>query len=134
MAIKAGPLVPQRVELLESDPSGDTWVYITPATNRSNLERGEMLRDIEVTTQGVRVNVNPYLLQNWQIWASAGAEDIGRVIVIRGDDEEDIFEGKGRDDLTRAQFMELLQKIPPTVIAEWNTKVLEVNADWRYPL
>jgi len=137
MPIQAAPLVAQKMALDDRtvDPSGDTWVYVRPATGREHLARAELLREISYELNGaIVVRVNPVLLQYEEIWLTSGNADgkVGNIVVLR-DKEEKIFFTKSLNDYTRTEFMEELSELPPTVVANWVAVVRRVNAAWRSP-
>jgi len=137
MPIQAAPLVAQKMALDDRtvDPSGDTWVYVRPATGREHLSRAEMLKEISYEPNGaVVVRANPILLQFEEIWLTAGNEDgkVGNIVVHRGDDKRIFFE-KSIKDYTRSEFMEELADLPPIVLANWVVVVRRLNAAWRNP-
>lgn len=134
--IKAGAIVAQKMEMSNLDPSGDTWVWVRPATGRDCLQRGQLLRNVSVDASGLLHNtVNPILLQNKEIWLTAGNEDgeIGRIVVERPDGSTHTFFKKKKSEYTEQEFVSELMELPPVVARTWNTLVRQVNEDWFYP-
>lgn len=137
MPIQAAPLVAQKMLLDDRtvDPSGDTWVYVRPATSREHLARAEMLKETSYEPDGtIVVRGNPVLLQFEEIWLTAGNEDgkVGNIVVHRGDEKRVFFE-KPFDDYTRAEFMEELSDLPPMVVVNWVVVVRRLNKAWQSP-
>ena len=137
MPIQAAPLVAQKMTLDDRtvDPSGDTWVYVRPATGREHLSRGELLKETSYELNGaIVVRANPILLQFEEIWLTAGNEDgkVGNIVVQRGDEKRVFFE-KSINDYTRSEFMEELTALPPMVLANWVVVVRRVNIAWQSP-
>jgi hypothetical protein len=135
MPIQAAPLVPQRMELTSLDESGDTFVWVRPATGREKLQRGELLKDRVFTQSGLHSSVNPVALQNLEIWLTAGNGDgdIGTIVVEYDGGETRTFFDKKKVEYTRADFIKELNELPDIVIATWHAKVIEVNPGWMYP-
>ena len=140
MAVKAGPTQPVKKLLDSSDPSGDTWVMIKPATYRDDILRGELLKDSRLVASGVQgvgmqSFVNQYALRAEEIWLTFE----GAHLVLEGEDEkgkisaEEPFKDKTRANWSRGEFMDALDLLPPFVVIEWSRKVIEVNADWALP-
>lgn len=131
MSIKAAPVGPVKRLLVDSDPSGDTWVMINPVTYREDMLRGEVLKTREISREGSRMqSVNLYTLYAEEIWLTY---DDARIII--DDDGEELVLFKPRTDMTKETFMAALthKKMPPGVVLEWHTQVVEVNPDWMYP-
>lgn len=135
MPIKCAPLVPQRMELTNLDESGDTFVWVRPATGRDKLARGELLKDRVYSQNGLHSSVNPVALQNLEIWLTAGNDDgeVGNIVVEYSDGSSRTFFSKKKGDYTRATFINELNELPDKVIAAWHAKVVEVNPGWFYP-
>lgn len=137
MPVKAGALVAQKMELKNLDPSGDTWVWVRPATGRACLQRGELLTNKIVTPDGLQPQCNPVMLQNEEIWLTAGNEDgeIGHIVVeYEGEDEPRIFFQKKKDDYTKSEFLKELMELPPIVAATWVSLVRQANQAWIFPI
>lgn len=123
------------MELSDLDPSGDTWVWVRPASGREKLQRGELLKDRTLTERGLHSSVNPVALQNLEIYLVSGNEDgeIGHIVVEYDDGETRTYFAKKRSDYTRAEFIKELNELPDIVIAAWHAQVIRVNAAWFYP-
>jgi len=138
MPIKAVSLVAQRRELLDVDPSGDTWVYVRPVTGKEHLRRGELIRT-RYFDAGLATDTNPVLLNQMEIYLSSGDEDgtIGNIVVIYGEDDDAkkrVFFEKKKTDYTQRTFLEELADLPITVFRSWHRQVIDVNQEWFYPL
>jgi hypothetical protein len=123
------------MELSDLDESGDTFVWVRPATGREKLQRGELLKDRTLTDRGLHSSVNPVALQNLEIWLTAGNEDgdIGNIVVeYDGGDTRRFFPQK-KDEYTRVTFFKELNELPDIVIAAWHAQVIKVNPGWFYP-
>ena len=127
--IKASPVGPVKKLLIDSDPSGDSWVMINPVTYREDMARGEVLKTRVIEGSNMQ-SVNLYKLYAEEIWLSYNDAHI-----IIDDDGEELILFKPREDMTRETFMAALthEKMPPPVILEWHTRVVEVNPDWMFP-
>lgn len=146
MAIKAAPTTSKKVELIDVDPDGETWVYINPRTLRMDRMRGRILNQQEFSADGryMKVDVNPVELSLWELWITCGNEngDIGQVVVereIQMDDgemttkREVYLSSLKKDDITYSQFVEELDKCPPVVRTAWMNALHEEIPEWIFP-
>lgn len=136
--IKAASVVPLKRELKRSDPSGKTWVMVTPSSYRQDMIRGEMLRNREYAaddTYGVvtRVDVNIYMLHAEELWISYHSADIVLEDVDKDGKAVKIGLFKPKDEMTRSGFMTALGKLPRHVVTEWHQQVVSIVPDWQYP-
>lgn len=134
MPIKASPVTPVKKELKRSDPSGDTWVLVKPASTREDLLRGELLKTQEVSWDdegriATRVVVNQYQLQLEEVWLTFGG---GHVVLEKEEGEDETLFPNG-EKTTRPDFFADIMKIPPSARNEWVGLVREVNPAWLYP-
>jgi hypothetical protein len=132
-----GDLVPQKHDLLIAAPDGGLSVYITPASFREDLMRGQYLQDnryMATSEGGVArsVHVNQYGLKAEEIWITYHHADFSCTEIQDGKEVE-VQPFKPRDEMTKSGFMRTLARLPTDVVLEWNSKVLEVNPDWQYP-
>ena len=138
MAIKVASLVAERVELRDSDPTGDTWIDVKAVTGRQDLERGRLLKisDIMWDESGrlaKRVIVNPAMLRMEELWLPYG----GSHVVLAQTDADgaetkvELFLDGAK--ITRERFMEDASKLPPLALREWSAAVRVLNPDWQYP-
>ena len=134
MPIKASSVTPVKKELKRSDPSGDTWVLVRPATTREDLLRGELLKTQEVSWDdegriATRVVVNQYQLQLEEMWLTFAG---GHVVLENEDGElKELF--KKGEETTRSEFFADVARVPPPARNEWVSLVREVNPAWLYP-
>ena len=138
MPIKAAPVIAQKHELASVDSSGETWVYVRPASGRSRLMRAEFVKDRHYTDIGIMTQVNLVELQNLEIWLTCGNEEgeIGHIVVELPDGKERIFFEKRRDAYTEQEFTEeldLLYRMVPAAVAAWHAGVKKYNPGWVHP-
>lgn len=142
MSIKLAPddvgdLVPQKHDLLTSMQDGSISVYITPASYREDLLRGQYLQDNRYVANAVgqisqNVRVNQYGLKAEEIWITYHHAELA-CMEIQDGKEVEIQPFKPKAEMTKSEFMRLLGRLPSDVVLEWYSKVLLVNPDWKYP-
>jgi hypothetical protein len=135
MPIQAASLLAQKRVLTDVDPSGETWVYVRPATGREHLRRGDLLRT-SYSAAGVVSDTNPVLLAQMEIYLTCGGEDgtIGSIVVIYGEKDQREFFSKKKDEYTQRQFFAELSDLPISVFRDWHRQVITVNEEWTFPL
>lgn len=138
MPIDAAPIVPQEVVLRESDPSGESKVWIRPATNREDLERGQLTKD---RTYGwdaelgmiTRVNYNLAELQAKEMWITYDHAEITLLVKDEDGKVKEVTPFRPKSDMTYDQFIEALAMMPKSAIREWYRGMVRLNPDWTGP-
>jgi hypothetical protein len=138
MPIKAVSTTPVKKILEESDPSGESWVMVLPASQRHEEQRGQHLKDRTIAYDeryGIvtKVNVNMATLWVEEIWILYGGAHIEIVDTDDGGKETTVMPFKPQGEMTYAEFKVAIDKLPKSVINEWHSKLVEVNDDWRLP-
>lgn len=127
MAIKVSEMTPVKKHLTGVDPSGDSWVLIKPITYRDDMQRGELLKEREMGAGGAGKGINMYLLRAEEIWITyANAH-----IVLEDEDGKEAQ--PFTEEMTKKEFMTVLEGLLPAVVFEWHGKLVEVNPDWAFP-
>lgn len=134
--IKVSASVPEQRELTQCDSTGETWVLIRPPGWSEEKRRGRMLSNAEMYfvdgMPATRVDVNQRELWELEIWLTY--EDTNMVVEIEnedGDIEEISFKPRGQ--ITAVEFVENLSKLPPSIVQEWRSAVVDVVPAWFYP-
>lgn len=130
--------VPERRELTEWDPTGETWVLVRPPGWAEDKQRGRMLTDREYTFDKngfpvTKVDVNTRDLWEVEIWITYQNTNLEAELVDADGKVVDKISFKERDKIEYDEFMENLSKLPPETVAEWRAAVVDVVPDWRYP-
>jgi len=131
--IKISEFLPQERKMNRVDPSGETWVKIKPPDMEAESLRQNLLTrkrfhfDDQGQIESVEVAVNNGELYAAEIWLTYedtnGEYDIGGEVVK--------FEPRSKE--TRAAFLTKLVKLPPAIVWEWHSKVVDVVRDWQNP-
>jgi hypothetical protein len=116
-----------RKELMETDPSGETWVDIKEADWDAQLERSRVLAHsrVEYTDQGETATRITEL-------SKSQMKTVEIALVLS---DSNILDAKGKplfkSRMSREQISLALGKIrPPRIVEEIYQAVIEVNPDW----
>lgn len=128
-------------DLRGADPTGETWVMITPPGYAEEMERGRMLSKRSYTYDEVGlpvtfVDVNTRMLFAEEIWLSYHSTNMEVDIPSKDEDDNDIvvtITFLPRDKTTRAVFMGKLLQLPPAFVYEWRSAVVDVVRSWLTP-
>ena len=137
MAIDVSTPVAQTRYLSVADPSGETWVRITPPDYAADSERAALLTkrnlvpDGNMIRQQVEVNLND--LWALEIWLTY--EETNLVVNFTDPEGETVKTVKfePRDQMSRGEFMARLGQLPPGIVYEWHMAVVDVVGDWAVP-
>lgn len=132
---------PISCDLRGTDPTGETWVMITPPGYAEEMERGRMLskRSYSYDETGLPVtlvDVNTRMLFAEEIWLSYHSTNLEVDIPSKDADGKDITVNitfLPRDKTTRAVFMGKLLQLPPSFVYEWRSAVVDVIRSWATP-
>ena len=137
MSIKAASVTPVKKILIESDPSGETFVMVQPASYKHELLRGEYLKarkfNVGVDNYSEEPAVNRYQFDAMEIWVSYPDIDVPCSIDIELEDETISHPFKKRSEMTQTQFLAALGMLTYEVVKEWHKMVCEVNPGWGRP-
>ncbi len=134
MPIKVTTMVNQTKYLKLSDPDGETYVVIKPPDYQAVMERDELLKNRTVMP-GVGTQVSSNLSQLWavEIWLTY----VETNLVVEFEDEDGkitkTIKFEPRDQISRVEFIRRLQELPPSIVYEWHTAIIEVVGDWAVP-
>ena len=137
MAIDVSTPVAETRYLSISDPSGETWVRITPPDYGADSERSTLLTkrnlvpDGNMIRQQVDVNLNDlWALEIWLTYVETN-------LVVNFKDAEGktikTIKFEPRDEMSRGEFMNRLGQLPPGIVYEWHKAVVSVVGDWASP-
>jgi len=130
MPIKVSSPTPTK-KFLPSDPDGGSWVMIKPTTYRDELVRGEVLKEREVSSNGmVSKGINIYRLHAEELWLTYAD---AHIVTSEEDGEPVCVPFKPREEMERGDFMDVLTGLPSAIVLEWHRLMTEVNPDWAYP-
>lgn len=130
MAIKISPMTPVKKVLIVSDPSEDSWVMIKPITYRDDMMRGELLKERETSSESrASKGLNMYLLRAEEMWLTYADAHI----ILEDETDKQSQPFGPREEMVRADFMEALSALQPSIVFEWHQKMVEVNPDWAFP-
>ena len=139
MAIKAVPVEVVAIQLLQSDPDGETTFWMRPATGRDDLLRGELLKNrafaSDMTYGAVtKIEVNIQELRMEELWI---LYDHAECVLITGPDPEKDKEEpfKERKLMTKVEFFAAYYRLPADARAElWSETIAQCSPGWRFPL
>jgi len=140
--IKVSGFSPVSRDLRGADPTGETWVMIAPPGYAEEMERGRMLskRSYTYDESGLPVtlvDVNTRMLFAEEIWLTYHSTNLEVDIPSKDNDGEDIVVNitfLPRPKTTRAVFMGKLLQLPPSIVYEWRSAVVDVVRSWAAPL
>lgn len=128
-------------DLRGADPTGETWVMVTPPGYAEEMERGRLLskRSYSYDEAGLPitlVDVNTRMLFAEEIWLTYDSTNLEVDIPAKDDDGNDIVETitfLPRRQTSRAMFMKKLLQLPPSFVYEWRSAVVDVVRSWATP-
>lgn len=137
MAITISTPVPETHFLSISDPTGETYVIIKPPDYAAESERGKMLekRTLVPVSGFLRTQVEVNLNELWalEIWLTYVETNLVVEFTDKDGEVEKTIKFESREDIRRPEFMRRLGQLPPGLVYEWHTQVVEVVPDWAVP-
>lgn len=140
--VRISTLMPETKKLLQIADDGSVWVQIQPPDFLAERERAQLKE--QVTHSVDSFTGAPTFMQNFnsadlsmlEIWLSYKDSNIDVEITIGHDEdgEPSSFEHLKfgpREKESRAAFLEKLGKLPPVIVNEWHTRVLQVIPSWN---
>jgi hypothetical protein len=122
--------VPEQKSLLILDNEGEVWVRIRQPSVEEESRRSRALR-YDLIYDGVRPNFSITSLNTLELWLTY--EDSNIDVVIRRGKNETPIKFKPREQMTEAEFMAEINKLPPNVFIEWVDRMHEVVPEWDLP-
>lgn len=139
--ITVSAFIPTSRTLRGVDPTGETWVMITPPGYAEEMERGRMLskRSYSYDESGLPitlVDVNTRMLFAEEIWLSYHSTNMEVDMPTKDEDGNDVIVTitfLPRTKTTRGVFMGKLLQLPPPFVYEWRSAVVDVIRSWATP-
>jgi hypothetical protein len=116
-----------------ADETGQTWVKIKPVDYAAEIERDEALKNRKITADGTQLQINLSSLWALEIWLTYVETNL---VVNYRDQEGNITKTisfEPRSEMNRMEFMRRLAELPPGIVYEWHSCVVEVVPDWAVP-
>lgn len=126
--IKISTMIPVTRVLDQCDPSGETWVKINPPSFAQEMIRGQITNTV-FTDSGTMPSANLRTLALTEIWLTYGGTNLE--VEITREDGSDIITFTGKE--TESEFRAKLLRLPPFIVNEWLSHVLDVVPEWRSP-
>ena len=116
-----------------ADESGQTWVKIKPVDYSAEIERDEALKNRKITPDGTQLQINLSSLWALEIWLTYVETNL---VVNYRDGEGNVtrtISFEPRSEMNRMEFLRRLTGLPPGIVYEWHSCVVEVVPDWAVP-
>jgi hypothetical protein len=130
MAIIIELPVPESKPLLTLDNEGNTWVLIRQPSMEEETRRARMLR-YDLIYDGVRPGFTVTQLNALELWLTY--EDSNIELDLRRGKDSTLVKFKPRGQMTEAEFLAEVNKLPPNVFTEWVDRMHEVVPEWALP-
>jgi hypothetical protein len=130
MAIIIELPVPESKPLLTLDNEGNTWVLIRQPSMEEETRRARMLR-YDLIYDGIRPGFTVTQLNALELWLTY--EDSNIELDLRRGKDSTLVKFKPRGQMTEAEFLAEVNKLPPNVFTEWVDRMHEVVPEWALP-
>jgi hypothetical protein len=135
--IQASTPVAQTRYLSISDPSGETYVVIRPPDYQAETERGQMLSKRTLVPDGtmLRTQVDTNLNELWALELWLTYVETNLVVEFKDEKGEVVktIKFEPRDQMSRGEFLNRLGQLPPGIVYEWHSCVVDIVRDWAVP-